>query len=143
MPRMIFVNLPVADLDRATRFYRSVGATPNEEFTDASAAMMVFSDVIHVMLLTHDRFREFTTKRIADRDTAETLLGLSADDRAAVDRMVADAVAGGGRADPSPVQDHGMMYGRSFEDPDGHVWEVMWMDLAAWRAARSAAMVEA
>lgn len=136
MPQMIFVNLPVSDLARAVAFYEAIGATKNEEFSDDTAAGMAFSDTIHVMLLTHAKFGEFTTRAIAGRDTAEALFCLSRDSREAVDAIVADALAAGGVADPTPTQDYGFMYGRSFEDPDGHIWEVMWMDLDAFRAAR-------
>jgi predicted lactoylglutathione lyase len=140
---MIFINLPVADLAASVRFYERLGATLNREFTDDTAAMVVFSETIHVMLLTHDKFRQFTTRAIAGRDTVQTLLCLSAGSREEVDEMVADAVSGGGAGDPGPVQDYGMMYGRSFEDLDGHIWEIMWMDLEAFRAARAAQPVEA
>lgn len=136
MPRMIFVNLPVADLARSDAFYQAIGATKNPQFSDQTASCMVLSDTIHVMLLTHAKFRTFTPRLIADaRAATEVLLALSADTRAEVDGMVAKAAAAGGGADPGPVQDHGFMYGRSFEDPDGHIWEVFWMDLAAAKAA--------
>ena len=132
MPQMIFVNLPVADLAAATRFYEALGAGKDTRFCDETASCMVFSDVIHVMLLTHDKFRQFTPKPIADaRNATEVLLCVSADSREAVDLMVEQARAAGGRPDPGPRQEHGFMYGRSFEDPDGHIWEVMWMDVAA------------
>ncbi|MBK1659117.1 VOC family protein [Paracraurococcus ruber] len=135
-PKMIFVNLPVADLPRAMGFYAAIGARNEPRFTDPTAACMVLSDAIHVMLLTHDKFRQFTRKPIADaRASCQVLLCLSADSRAAVDAMVAQAAAAGGSPDPGPVQDHGWMYGRGFEDPDGHVWELAWMDLAAAEAA--------
>ena len=135
MSKMIFVNLPVSDLTRATAFYEAVGATKNEQFCDGTASCMVFSETIHVMLLTHDKFRQFTPKAIADaRTTSEVLICLSAESREAVDAMVEKA-APGGKVDPSPKQDHGFMYGRSFEDPDGHIWEVMWMDVEAAKAA--------
>jgi hypothetical protein len=135
MSKLIFVNLPVSDLARATAFYEAVGATKNEQFCDGTASCMVFSDTIHVMLLTHDKFRQFTPKAIADARTAtEVLICISADSREAVDQMVEKA-APGGKTDPSPKQDHGFMYGRSFEDPDGHIWEVMWMDVEAAKAA--------
>ena len=101
---------------------------------------MVFSETIHAMLLTHDKFRQFTPKKIADaRVSSEVLICVSADSRAAVDDMIGKAKNAGGAADPSPKQDFGFMYGRSFEDPDGHIWEVMWMDVAAATAAQSAA----
>lgn len=132
MPRMIFVNLPVADLKRATAFYETIGAVRNPQFSDDTASGMVFSDTIHVMLLTHEKYRQFTSKKIADATTSsEVLIALSADSRADVDAMVEKAEAGGVVIDPTPVQDHGFMYGRSFEDPDGHIWEVFWMDVAA------------
>ena len=132
MPKMIFVNLPVTDLARSTAFYEALGATRNPQFSDDTATCIVFSDTIHAMLLTHDKYRQFTSKPVADAHAAsQVLLCLSEDSRAAVDETVERAAAGGGKADPGPVQDHGFMYGRSFEDPDGHHWEVMWMDLAA------------
>ena len=131
MPKMIFVNLPVADLDRSIAFYRAVGAEQNKQFSDETAAMMSFSAEINVMLLTHDKFRQFTAKRIADaHESCQTLLALSCDDRAGVDDITGKALAAGGR-EPRAADDHGWMYGRSFEDPDGHVWEPMWMDLGA------------
>lgn len=132
MPQMIFVNLPVTDLDRSKAFYEAVGAVNNPAFTDDTAACMVFSDVIHTMLLTHDKWATFTSKTIPDAHShAQVLLCVSADSRDAVDGQVGKAVAAGGKADPTPTQDFGFMYGRSFEDPDGHIWEVMWMDPAA------------
>ena len=129
MSRMIFVNLPVTDLERATAFYEAVGATKNAQFSDHTASCMVLSDTIHVMLLTHDKFRQFTPKAIADaRTTSEVLICLSAESREAVDATIDKASANGGRVDPGPKQDHGFMFGRSFADPDGHIWEIMWMD---------------
>ena len=139
MPKLIFINLPVADIARATAFYEAVGAKKNEQFCDGTASCMVFSDTIHAMLLTHDKFRQFTPKKIADaQETSEVLICLSADSREAVDDMVGKASAAGGRVDTCPKQDHGFMYGRNFEDPDGHIWEVMWMDVAAAQAATTA-----
>ncbi|MTV11859.1 MULTISPECIES: VOC family protein [Bradyrhizobium] len=139
-PTMIFVNLPVSNLAHATAFYEAIGATKNAQFSDHTASCMVISDTIHVMLLTHDKFREFTPKKIADtKTTSEVLICLSADSRDAVDGYVAKATGAGGNADPSPQQDYGFMYGRSFEDPDGHIWEVMWMDVEAAMKAQSAA----
>lgn len=132
MPKMIFVNLPVADLPRSVAFYERVGAAKNQQFSDDTAACMVFSETIHAMLLTHAKFADFTTKPIADaRRTAQVLICVSEDSREAVDRRVEAAVAGGGTPDPTPTQDFGFLYGRSYEDPDGHIWEVMWMDPAA------------
>ena len=136
MPKLIFVNLPVADLPRAMAFYEAVGATNNPQFTDETAACMVFSETIHAMLLTHEKFMQFSPKPIASRDTTEVLICLSADNREAVDEMVGKAGAADGKLDPTPTQDYGFMYGRSFEDPDGHIWEVMWMDVEAATAAQ-------
>jgi len=139
MPKMIFVNLPVTDLKRATAFYEAVGAVRNPQFSDDTASCMVFSETIFAMLLTHDKFRQFTPRKIADAKTStEVLICISADSRDAVDDIVGKAKAAGGSADPSPKQDFGLMYGRSFEDPDGHIWEVMWMDVAAAAGAQSA-----
>lgn len=129
MAKLIFVNLPVTDLKRSMAFYEAVGATNNPKFTDNTAACMVFSDTIHAMLLTHDKWRQFTSKAIIDAHAnAQVLLCLSEDSRDAVSTRVEMAASAGGKADPTPVQEFGFMYGRSFEDPDGHIWEVMWMD---------------
>ena len=131
MSRLIFVNLPVADLGASRAFYEAIGFTNNPIFTDETAACMVLSETIHVMLLTHDKFRQFTPKRIADsRETSEVLICISAESREAVDAMTDQALAAGG-SEPRERQDHGFMYGRSFEDPDGHIWEPMWMDMNA------------
>ena len=131
MPRMIFVNLPVTDLERSIAFYEAVGGTKNPQFSDDTAACIVFSETIHAMLLTHDKYRQFTAKPIADAHaTSSALICLSADSREAVDAMVDSAEGAGGRGDPGQKQDYGFMYGRSFEDPDGHHWEVMWMDMS-------------
>ena len=133
MSRMIFINLPVQDLDRSIRFYEAIGARKEPKFSNQAAAMMVLSETISVMLLTHDFYRGFTGKAIADaHSTSQVLLALSADSPAAVDAMVEAAASAGGKADPGPKQEMGgMMYGRSFEDPDGHHWEPMWMDAKA------------
>ena len=142
MPKMIFVNLPVTDLARATAFYEAIGAVKNPQFSDDTASCMVFSETIYAMLLTHDKFRQFTPKAIADaRSASEVLICLSADSRNDVDDIVGKAEVSGGVADPGTKQDFGFMYGRSFEDPDGHIWEVMWMDVAA--ATTQPAMADA
>jgi hypothetical protein len=140
MSRMIFVNLPVTDLERSKRFYEAVGAVNEPKFSNEAAAMMRFSDEVNVMLLTHDFWRTFTSKTIPDAHTAaQVLLCLSADSPAAVDAQVETALAAGGIIDPTPKQDMGgFMYGRSFEDPDGHIWEIMWMDAAAAEQGASA-----
>lgn len=135
MSRLIFVNLPVADLPKARAFYEAIGFTNNPQFTDETAACMVLSDVIHVMLLTHEKFAQFTPKAIADsKATSEVLICISEDSREGVDAITEKALAAGGR-EPRDAQDYGFMYGRSFEDPDGHIWEPMWMDMAAAEAA--------
>ena len=131
MSKLIFVNLPVADLAAARAFYEAIGAVNNPQFTDETAACMVFSETIHVMLLTHDKFAQFTPKKIADAHaTSEVLICISADSREAVDDITGKALAAGGR-EPREPQDYGFMYGRSFEDLDGHIWEPMWMDMEA------------
>lgn len=140
MPQMIFINLPVTDLPRATAFYESIGAKKNEMFCDDTASCMVFSDTIFAMLLTHEKFCQFTSKKIVDaKGSCEVMLCLSADSRDAVDALVNTATKAGGAGDPCPRQDHGFMYGRSFEDPDGHIWEVAWMDIEAAAASQPAA----
>ena len=134
MSKMIFVNLPVADLDAAKAFYEAIGAANNPQFTDDTAACMVFSDTIHVMLLTHAKFAEFTPKPVANAHaTSEVLIAISADSRAGVDEITENALAAGGR-EARPAQDYGFMYSRSFEDPDGHIWEPMYMDMVAFTA---------
>ena len=140
MPQMIFVNLPVTDLPKSKAFYEAVGAANNPAFTDDTAACMVVEEgSIHVMLLTHEKWATFTSKTIPDaHSTAQVLICVSADSREAVDGQVDKAVKAGGKADPTPTQDFGFMYGRSFEDPDGHIWEVMWMDPTAIPAGEPA-----
>jgi predicted lactoylglutathione lyase len=133
MAKMIFVSLPVSDLARATAFYEAIGAVRNPQFSDDTASCMVFSETIHAMLMTHDKYRQFTTKKIVDaRTSSQMLLCVSADSRAEVDELVGKAKAAGGAIDPSPVDDYDFMYGRSFEDPDGHMWGVNWMDMEAF-----------
>lgn len=135
MSKLIFVNLPVADLSASVAFYEAIGATKNPQFSDDTAACMVVTETIHVMLLTNDKFATFTPKRIADAHaTTEVLICISEDSREAVDAITDKALAAGGR-EPREKQDYGFMYGRSFEDLDGHIWEPMWMDLAAATAA--------
>jgi len=132
MPKMIFVNLPVSDLPRAVAFYEAIGAVKNPQFSDDTAACLVFSETIFAMLLTHDKFKQFTPKPISDAKTSsEVLICISEDSRESVDAIVEKATAAGGTPDIGVKQDYGFMYGRSFEDPDGHIWEVMWMDPAA------------
>jgi predicted lactoylglutathione lyase len=129
---MIFVNLPVADLQKSRAFVEALGAVNEPKFTDDTAACMRLADNIFVMILTHEKFSQFTPRPIADATAgSEVLLCLSADSRESVDSTVERGVLAGGSADPAPKQDYGGMYGRSIADPDGHIWEIMWMDSAA------------
>jgi predicted lactoylglutathione lyase len=132
MPKMIFVNLPVRDLAASTAFYVALGGTVNPQFSGEQSTSLMFSDAISVMLLTHDHYRQFTQRPIGDaRRESQALIALSVDSRDAVDATVTRAVAAGGRADPNPAQDLGFMLNRHVEDPDGNVWEILWMDAAA------------
>lgn len=132
MSRMIFVNLPVSDLERSKAFYEAIGFRNELKFTNDAAAMMVLSDTISVMLLTHPFYATFTRKPIADaNNSSQMLLCISCDSPAEVDRMTEAASSAGGKIDQSlkSEADHGgPMYGRDFEDPDGHQWEPLWMD---------------
>jgi uncharacterized protein len=131
MPKQIFVNLPVRDLKQATAFYTAIGATRNPQFSDDTASCMVLSETIFVMLLTHAKWATFTNKPIVDAHReSEVMLALSAEDRSSVDNITAAAAANGGKADINPKQDHGFMYGRSFTDVDGHIWETMFVDMS-------------
>ncbi|MDO8554411.1 MAG: VOC family protein [Candidatus Micrarchaeota archaeon] len=126
--RQIFVNLPVKDLDKTIAFFTKLGFTFNPQFTNENATCMIVSDSIFVMLLVEPFFKSFIKKDICDaRKSTEVLMGLSAESRVKVDAMVNSAIAAGGK-EPRPSQDHGWMYGRVFEDPDGHIWEIMYMD---------------
>ena len=124
---MVFINLPVADLDRAVGFYEALGYSVNPDFTDETAACIVVSGTVYVMLLTHAKFQEFTDKSIADPGTIEVINSLSATSKDEVHRIVDAAVMSGGNED-RPETDLGFMYQRSFTDPDGHRWEYVWMD---------------
>mgnify|MGYP002780625796 CR=1 FL=1 len=140
MSRMIFINLPVTDLERSVRFYEAIGGRKEPKFSNEAAAMIVLSDAIHVMLLTHPFYSSFTGKPIADaHQTSQVILCLSATDPADVDRTVEAARAAGGKVDAGLKQEPTpLMYGRDFEDPDGHSWEIMWMDPAAAEQGASA-----
>lgn len=131
MSRMIFVNLPVSDLARSKAFYKAIGFTNNPQFSDDASACMVVSETISVMLLTHAKWATFTTRPIPPATSSEVMLALSCDNRDAVDAMNDAASANGGAADINPKQDLGFMYNRNLADPDGHVWEAMWMDMSA------------
>lgn len=131
MARKIFVNLPIRDMERSQAFFRSLGFSFNPQFTNEQGACMVVSEDIFVMLLVEPFFKTFTTKPVADaRKSTEVLVCLSCDSRAEVDELVRKALAAGATA-PNAPQDHGFMYAHGFEDLDGHVWELAWMDPAA------------
>jgi uncharacterized protein len=138
MTQMIFVNLPVKNLEQSKAFYTAIGGELDTRFCDDSAAMIRFSEAVHVMLLTHARFADFTDRAIIDAHKSVQVLNcLSRESREAVDTITDQAWEAGGRVDPCPPQTMDFMYGRSFADPDGHIWEVMWMDLAAAEQALS------
>lgn len=130
MPKMIFVNMPVRDLKQSMAFYEKLGFVNEPRFTDETAAAMQWSDTIVVMILTHDKWRVFTQRPIPDTGSSEMMLCLNFDSRDQVNAIAEAAGGNGGTADINPAQDHGFMMSRSFADPDGHVWEAMWMDPA-------------
>ena len=128
MATKIFVNLPVKDLTKSMKFFAALGYKHNPQFTDDTAACIVISEDIYTMLLTHPKFKEFTPKEIADaKTTTEVLTCLSCDSRQQVDDLVRKAVAAGGST-YAANKDYGFMYQHGFQDPDGHIWEVLWMD---------------
>lgn len=131
MSKMIFINLPVSNLSASIAFYKSIGFTNNPTFTDETAACMVWSENINVMLLTHPKWRSFTSRPIPPSGSSEVMLALSFDSRETVDAVNKAAAENGGTADINPIQDLGFMYNRNLADPDGHVWEAFWMDAAA------------
>ena len=131
MAKMIFVNLPTTDLARSKAFYEALGFTNNAQFSDENSACMVWSETINVMLLTHAKWRGFTSRPIPPTSSSEVMLAISCDSREAVDRMNDVAATLGGAADINPKQDLGFLYNRNLSDPDGHVWEAMWMDPSA------------
>jgi uncharacterized protein len=128
MSRMIFVNLPVTDLKASMAFYTALGFKNNPQFSDETAACMVWSETINAMLLTHAKWRTFTSRPIPPVTSSEVMLALSFESREAVDAINKAATAHGGTADINPLQDLGFMYNRNLADPDGHVWEAFWMD---------------
>ena len=141
--RMLFVNLPVKDLDRSVEFFTELGFSFDPRFTDETATQMIVSDDAFVMLLVEDKFKDFTKKELADatRQT-EVIMALSADSREGVDELADKALAAGGSPANEPLE-MGFMYGRSFNDPDGHLWEVVWMDPAALEAESPAVSAQA
>jgi uncharacterized protein len=129
-PRTMYVNLAVKDLDRSVQFFKTLGLTFDERFTDETATAMVVSEQAVVMLLVEDRFKDFTKKELADpASQIEAMISLSADSREEVDALADKALASGGSPAGDPI-DMDFMYNRSFHDPDGHHWEVVWMDPA-------------
>ena len=129
--RKIFVNLAVKDLGRSVDFFEQLGFEFDSRFTDEQATCMIISDEAFVMLLVEDRFKDFTTKAIADPATVtEAIVALSAESREQVDELADRALAAGGSPANDPIE-MDFMYGRSFHDPDGHLWELIWMDPAA------------
>jgi uncharacterized protein len=131
MSRTITISLPVANLEASKAFYTAIGFVHNPQCSDDTAAFMVLSESINVMLLTHEKWRRFTTRPIPPKTSSEVALNVSCDSREAVDAMNKAAAEHGGIADINPVEDHGSMYGRDFADLDGHIWGAMWMDMSA------------
>lgn len=131
MARKIFVNLPVKDLNKSIDFFTKLGFAFNPQFTDDTATCMIVSEDIFVMLLTQNKFKGFTPKEICDATkSTEVLVCLSCDSRGEVDDLVRKAVGAGGSTYNEP-QDHGFMYAHGFQDPDGHIWELIYMDPGA------------
>jgi uncharacterized protein len=131
MSRTITISLPVANLEASKVFYTAIGFVHNPQCSDDTAAFMVWSESINVMLLTHEKWRRFTTRPIPPKTSSEVALNVSCDSREAVDAMNKAAGENGGTADINPVEDHGFMYGRDFADLDGHIWGAMWVDMSA------------
>ena len=130
--RMIFPNLAVEDLDRSVEFFTKLGFTFDPRFTDETATAMIVNEGATVMLLTREKFSEFTGKQLVDsKRQIESIIAVSADSRAEVDRLADKALASGGSPASDPIEMGDIMYARSFEDPDGHHWELVWMDMAA------------
>ena len=135
MTTSIFVNLPVKNLSRSVDFFTKMGFTFNPQFTDENATCMVIGDTIFVMLLVEKFFKTFISKEICDTTKdAEAIIALSFESREKVDQMMIKAVEAGG-IEPRKAQDNGWMYSRNFQDPDGHLWEVFWMDESAMKKA--------
>ena len=135
MRKMIFISLPVTDLQGSIAFYRALGFQQNLQLSDDTAACMVWSEDIQVMLLTHAKWRTFTERPLPPAGSSGLMLSLSLHNREAVDAMNGAAAAHGGQADVNPVQDLGFMYGRDLADPDGHLWGAFWMEPASQAAA--------
>lgn len=128
MPKQIFVNLPVKDLDKTIQFFTELGFAFNPKFTDKNATCMIIGENIFAMLLVEKFFKTFTPKEICDaKKSTEVLLAIAVESREEVDEMIEKAVKAGGK-EPRGAQDHGWMYGRSLEDINGHIWEIFYMD---------------
>jgi uncharacterized protein len=135
MTKTIFISLPIADLAASTAFYKALGFEQNAQFSDDTAACMVWSEAIQVMLVTLPKWRTFTQRPLPAPGTSGHMLSLSMDSREAVDAMQRAAAAHGGQADANPPEDHGFMYSRDLADPDGHMWATIWMNPAAMPGA--------
>jgi predicted lactoylglutathione lyase len=131
MGRTIFISLPVSDLKASVAFYEAIGFRNNPRFTDETAACMVWSEAINFMLLTHAKWRTFTSRPMPPKGASGVMLALSCDSREAVDAMSNAAAAHSGILDINPIEDHGFMYTRDLADPDGHALGAMWMDMSA------------
>jgi predicted lactoylglutathione lyase len=132
MGKMIFLNLPVGDIAVATQFYQAIGCARNDQYSDERSSSMVWSEVITFQLMTKEYFATFSPKKLGDAKlSCGMLIALNRESRSQVDEMVSSAAKAGGVPDVRPVMDQGWMYNRTFEDPDGHIFEVMWMDVAA------------
>lgn len=131
MPKMILISLPVADVAASKAFYQALGFSVNTQFSDATSASMIWSEHIHVMLHSREKWRDFTDRPIPPSTSSEVGFALSCESREQVDAMNAAAAANGGKSDINPVQDFDFMYARDMLDPDGHVWGALWMDQAA------------
>lgn len=135
MTKMIFISLPITDLQASIAFYEALGFEQNPQFSDGHGACMVWSESIHVMLIPHDKWRTLTQRPFPPAGACGSMLSLSMDSRSAVDEMNIAAAAHGGRADVNPAEDMGFMYTRDLADPDGHMWAMLWMDPAAFAPA--------
>ena len=130
MAIQIFVNLPISDLAASMAYYKALGFDHNPQFTDETAACIVISDTIYVMVLTHEKFAQFSDLPIPDaKQQRQALYALSRENREAVDQIAEAGVAAGGK-ETLERQDYGFMYSRAIADPDGHTWEYMWMDMS-------------
>jgi uncharacterized protein len=135
MTKTLFISLPVAELKVSTAFYKALGFSQNPQFSSEDGSAMVWSEAIHVMLVTHAKWRTFTQRPFPPAGSCGMMLSLALESRAAVDAMNEAAAAHGGQADVNPMEDHGFMYTRDLADPDGHMWAALWMDPAGMPAA--------